>query len=277
MTAGGKVAWLMGAIILTGCAVKEVSGPTSVRRTFEDATGQDYYIELTRREGASQRVLVHKPPAPAAAVILFMGGDGRANVSPRGARSTNFLIRSRSLFFEQNLMVAVVDVPSDRVTLESFRHSDAHAIDIKGVITELRKLADVPVWAVGTSNGSASAANVAERFPPPAGPDGIVLTASVERSARGNSVFDAALGSIRVPALVVHHKEDACEWTPYWGAVRLHRALSGSIATELIPIEGGAAPYGDACEPHHYHGFIGRESEVVKMIADWIKAHPPRR
>lgn len=268
---------LMTAIVLAGCAAKEVDGPTSVRRTFEDATGHDYYIELTRREGAIQRVLVHKPPAPVATVILFMGGDGRAYVSPGVTRSTNFLIRSRSLFFDHNLMVAVVDVPSDRITLESFRHSDAHAIDMKGVIAELRKLADVPVWAVGTSNGSASAANIAARLPPPTGPDGIVLTASVERSGRGNSVFAAALGSIRVPALVVHHKEDACEWTPYWGAVRLHRALSRSVATDLISIEGGAAPYGDPCEPYHYHGFIGRESEVVKLIADWIKAHPRAR
>jgi len=160
--------------------------------------------------------------------------------------------------------------------LEFFRHSEAHAIDITGVIAELRKLANVPVWAVGTSNGSASVANVATRFPPSRGPDGIVLTSSVERSDRGNSVFDASLGRIKVPALVVHHKDDACPWTPYRGAIHLKDALSASPARELIEIDGGSTPYGDPCEPYHYHGFIGRERLVVKIIADWIKAHPTR-
>lgn len=267
---------LLGAILLTACAVKEVSGPTTVHRMSYGLDGQGYYVVVTRREGTTQNAFVIKPPAPFAAVILFMGGDGRANVSPRGVSSGNFLIRSRSYFFEENLMVAIIDAPSDRSTLESFRHSEAHAIDIKGVIAEVRKLAEVPVWAVGTSNGSASVANIAARFPSPAGPDGIVLTSSVERSRRGNSVFDAALGRITVPALVVHHKNDACAWTPYRGAIHLERALSGSTARELIGIEGGSTPHGDPCEPYHYHGFVGREREVVKIIADWIKAHPTR-
>jgi pimeloyl-ACP methyl ester carboxylesterase len=229
---------------------------------------------VTRREGVIQKVFIMKPAAPDAAVILFTGGDGRAYVSPGGANSNNFLIRSQHYFFEENLMVAIVGVPSDRKTLHSFRHSEAHAIDIKGIIAELRMLADVPVWAIGTSNGSASVANVAWRFPPPAGPDGVVLTSSVERSGKGNSVFDARLGRINVPALVVHHKDDACPWTPYTGAIRLQHSLSASRDTKLISIDGGSIPYGDACQPFHYHGFIGRERQVVEIIADWIKAHP---
>jgi len=273
-----KIGWLLGAVLLTACAVavKEVDGPTTVRRTSDGPDRQDSYVVVTRREGATQNAFVMKPAAPAAAVILFMGGHGRANVGPGGASSSNFLIRSQSYFFEENLMVAIVDAPSDQSTLDFFRHSEAHAIDIKGVIAELRKLADVPVWAVGTSNGSASVANVAARFPPPTGPDGIVLTASVERSGGGNSVFDAPLGRIRVPALVVHHKDDACQWTPYRGAIHLEGALSGSRARELIGIDGGSTPHGDPCQPYHYHGFVGREREVVKIIADWIKAHPSR-
>jgi pimeloyl-ACP methyl ester carboxylesterase len=277
-TAGAlsRIAWLLIPLLLTACAVREVDGPSIVSRTSAGPDRQDYYVVVTRREGASQTAVVMKPATPAAAVILFMGGPGRANVSPRGAASGNFLIRSQRDFFEENLMVAIVDVPSDRSTLEFFRNSEAHAIDIAGVIAELRKLAEVPVWAVGTSNGSASVANVASRFPPSRGPDGIVLTSSVERSDRGNSVFDASLGRIRVPALVVHHKDDACPWTPYRGAIHLKDALSASPARELIGIDGGSTPYGDPCEPYHYHGFIGRERQVVKIIADWIKAHPTR-
>jgi len=272
-----RIAWLLIPFLWTACAVREVDGPSIVSRTSDRPDRQDYYVVVTRRAGASQTVFVMKPETPAATVILFMGGPGRANVSPRGATSGNFLIRSQLYFFEENLMVAIVDVPSDRDTLEFFRHSEAHAIDITGVIAELRKLADVPVWAVGTSNGSASVANVAARFPPPTGPDGIVLTSSVERSgARSNSVFDASLNRIRVPALVVHHKDDACPSTPYSGAIRLKDTLSASPTRGLVGIDGGSMPYGPPCEPYHYHGFIGRERQVVKIIADWIKAHPTR-
>jgi len=275
-TALKKVGWLLGAVLLTACAVKEVNGPTTIRPVSDGPDRQDYYVVVTRREGATQSVFVMKPAAPAAAVILFTGGDGRASVSPAGASGGNFLLRSKRYFLAENLMVAIVDAPSDWGTLDRFRHSEAHAIDIKGVIAELRKLADIPVWAVGTSNGSASVANVAARFPPPTGPDGIVLTSSVARSSRNNSVFDAALGRIKVPALVVHHKDDACEWTPYRGATRLEAALSGARSRELIGIDGGSTPDGDPCEAYHYHGFVGREPAVVKIIADWIKAHPTR-
>jgi pimeloyl-ACP methyl ester carboxylesterase len=89
-------------------------------------------------------------------------------------------------------------------------------------------------------------------------------------------VFDADLGHIRVPVLVVHHKDDACRATAYPGAVYLTRVLSGSREKELIAIDGGSTPHADPCEPYHYHGFVGREREVVKIISDWIKAHSTR-
>jgi len=90
------------------------------------------------------------------------------------------------------------------------------------------------------------------------------------------SVLDAHLKRIRVPVLVLHHKDDACELCPYKGAIRLEASLSNAPARELIGIEGGASPHGNPCDAYHYHGFIGREREVVRIIANWIKAHPPK-
>ena len=39
---------------------------------------------------------------------------------------------------------------------------------------------------------------------------------------------------------------------------------------ELISIKGGVDS-GDPCEAQAYHGFNGREEEVVGKIADWIQ------
>ena len=57
-------------------------------------------------------------------------------------------------------MVAVVDAPSDRQRGMNaiFRMSRAHAADIAAVADYLKKQSDVPVWLVGTSMGSFSAA-----------------------------------------------------------------------------------------------------------------------
>jgi len=261
------------ALLLTACiGVREVDGETRIERHTFVEDREIIYLTVNRREGVTQDAFVLKPDHPRATVLLFMGGSGRSNMGRHGATSSNFLIRSQELFFEQGLMVAVFGMPTDRKWLDGFRHSEAHAVDIKGVIAELRRIADVPVWAVGTSSGSASVANVAARLPPPDGPDGIVLTSSVERSGKGNAVFDASLGRIAVPVLMVHHRADACEWTPYAGAERLGRALSGSPDTELIAFDGGGAPRGDPCQPWHHHGFVGQEADVVRIIADWIKA-----
>jgi hypothetical protein len=216
---------------------------------------------------------------PVASVVLFAGGHGNLNLygTNIGWGRGNFLVRTRGDFASQGFMVAVVDSPTDRKTDAGmnygFRHSEEHATDIKAVIKQLRLIEDVPVWLIGTSNGCASLANIASSFPPPEGPDGVVFTSSVQYSGTGNSVFYTHLDRIEVPALVVHHKEDACSLSSYDGAVELKKELSSSRRTELIGIEGGSLPHGNVCDAFHYHGFIGKEKEVVKIISDWIKAN----
>ena len=74
----------------------------------------------------------------------------------------------------------------------------------------------MPVWLIGTSMGTVSAANGAARLTA-GGPDGLVLTSTVTRQGRERieTVGDVRLDAIRVPTLVVHHKNDACRATPY--------------------------------------------------------------
>ena len=124
-------------------------------------------------------------------------------------------------------MVAVTDAPSDRPQgLWNFRTSAAHAEDIKYVIAELRKMFDIPVWLIGTSMGTVSAANSAARLKE-GGADGLVLTSTITKESRvvTETVNSVRLKDIRVPTLVVHHKRDGCVVTPYEEAVALMKHL----------------------------------------------------
>jgi hypothetical protein len=47
--------------------------------------------------------------------------------------------------------------------------------------------------------------------------------------------------------------------------------LTNTPRKELLSIDGGTSK-GDPCEAMAYHGFNGKEEEVVTIIANWITA-----
>ena len=87
-------------------------------------------------------------------------------------------------------MAVVVDAPSDRQRapfLNGFRQTEEHAADLKATIAWARATAKVPVWLVGTSRGTQSAAYAATVLQGADAPDGVVLTATIladDNSAR---------------------------------------------------------------------------------------------
>ena len=235
-------------------------------------------VDIPTRAGVTQRILVLGPPDPRAAVVLFAGGHGGLQLAPDGELGWgkgNFLIRSRDLFAEHGLRVVVIDAPSDRQSnpfLGGFRQTPQHVADVKAVVSWLKQEAPMPVWLVGTSRGTQSAAFVAtELWPDQGGPDGIVLSSTVLRDPRGRPVPDMALGRVRVPVLVVHHKQDGCQLCAYGDVPRLMDRLTATPRKELLAFDGGI-DRGDPCEAFAYHGFNGLEREVVGKIAAWIAA-----
>lgn len=242
------------------------------------APAEEMRVEpLASRPGVTLPVLVLRADRPVASVILFAGGDGKlGGFRPDGtpARGGNFLVRSRAVFLEQGLTVAVVDVPSDRLEgrgLIGFRQSPQHMQDIAAVMRHLRQLTPVPVWLVGTSLGSVSAAAAAIQIRED-GPQGIVLTSSVVNPGFQGNLPSLRLGEIRVPTLVVHHELDECKESLFKDVPPLIAGLRAAPRKELIAVRGGGPPKGDPCEPWGYHGYPGLESRVVISIADWIKA-----
>jgi pimeloyl-ACP methyl ester carboxylesterase len=245
------------------------------------ASAADELRAIPTRPGVTQSFLLVRPVArPVAAVVLFAGGNGALHLGGRRLGLVgNFLVRNRARFAEHGLLVAVVDSPSDRPAgLDGFRTSAAHADDVRAVIAALRGEGVGAVWLVGTSMGTVSAANAAVRLAGADGPDGLVLSSTVTREGRERpeSVGDVRLKSIRVPTLVVHHRQDACRATPYADTPGLLRDLASAPRRELLSFDGGASPQSAPCEARSAHGYLGLDAEVVAAIAKWITTAGPR-
>src|SRR5690242_6675929 len=236
-------------------------------------------VDVPTRPGVTQRFLLLSPRAPKATVVLFAGDDGALHIAPDGRfqygnLTGNFLVRSRQLFVEHDLAVAIVDAPSDRQGfpfrfLSGFRQTPAHAADIKAVIAWLREHVGAPVWLIGTSRGTQSVAYLATQLTGRDGPDGIVLTSTILADDGSRPVPAMALETLRIPVLVVHHEQDGCRFCLFRDMPALMHKLDEVPVKELIAVNGGVSR-GDPCQAFAYHGYNGIESFVVVRIAGWI-------
>jgi len=191
----------------------------------------------------------------------------------------NFLVRSRGEFTKRGVIAAVVEAPSDQQRnwgmTDEFRLGKEHFTDISMVVADLiKRFPTLPVFLVGTSRGSVSAAALSARFGGEL--SGAVLTASMFRQSGrqskepgpGLSRFD--FSTIKVRLLFVHHVSDHCAVTPYGDAARFAEAHS------LITVFGGSSPQSDPCDAFSAHGFFGKESEAIAETVNWMLKKPFR-
>lgn len=240
-------------------------------------------ISIPTPRGATQAFILIKPDHPVASVVLFAGGSGALGLKSTSSMNWgkgNFLVRSRNKFAAHNFIVAVVDAPSDQQHGMNaiFRMSGAHAGDIAAVATYLKNEAAVPVWLIGTSMGTFSAAGGAI-----AGKDidGLVLTSTVTRAApewatmksHPNGVADMALSKITMPTLIMSHREDACNASPAADAAKLRMRLTKARKAEVALLDGGDPPQSDPCQAKSPHGYFGIEVEAVDTIAKFVRSN----
>jgi pimeloyl-ACP methyl ester carboxylesterase len=279
---GATLAGLIFALGFAGGIFCDVcNAPPAEDAIIRAEAGNDLLVTITSRPGVTQDFFLVKPPneSPVASVILFAGGEGNLDLAAQsdGWIGESFVLRSRFQFAAEGFLVAVVDTPSDRRHgYSSFRVTDQHAADIAAIIAYLREQAPVPVWLVGTSRGSISAANVA--LLRTGGPDGLVLSSATTRGSklRPVSIMDLPLGDIRLPTLLVHHRDDACPNAPYGDLTELERRLKNVSVLDAITLAGGASVGSEPCSGFSHHGYFGVEREVVTSIAAWIKAAGPK-
>jgi len=225
-----------------------------------------------------------KPNSPKAAVVLFAGGKGYLGLSESNGeikrQRKSFLVANREGFVDKGLMVAMFNPPEGVEDLRrSYRISEKHGQDIRAVVEYLKKQADVPVWLIGHSRGTFSAANGAIRLGNLV--SGLVLTSTITKSrekyaiykTHPNAVLDMDLASIKAPVLVLANKPDSCASSPASNAEKVGKALTGSSAA-AIKVYGDEDPGSDNCKwggPHHFAGF---EDTVEAAIAEFIGAQP---
>ncbi len=255
------------AMMLTASCV--LSAP--VEANAADAT----LVTVKTPRGVSQPFLFAAPDRPKAAVILFVGGNGALRITGSGHVTNygqNFLIRSFGDFVNKGLMVALVDVPSRTETMSpKFRLSKQHAGDMIAIVKYMNNKADVPVWLVGHSRGTYSAAGVAIKIRKRL--SGLVLASTVTRDSPKKlpeGVLSLKLRGFKKPVLILAHKGDGCSVTPPANASKLKATLSQSPRVEIAMLAGGHSPKSDPCESLSEHGFYGIESGAVDRIAKFI-------
>ena len=251
--------------------------PTSV-------PAQQEIVTLPTRPGVTQSYfLTSKPKNFQAMAILFPGSGGLIQLRTDSGRvrfnQGNFLVRSRAEFVKRGVTAGIIDAPSDQQAgwgmSDEFRRGDLHVTDISAVAGDMTKrFPGTPLFLVGTSRGSVSAAALGARLTGQIA--GVILTATMFQPAGrksnepgpGLSGFDFA--SIKAPVLFVHHVGDQCEVTPYSDAARL------TDRYPLVTVFGGSAAQSGRCEAFSQHGFYGKEAETVAEIVNWMLKKPFR-
>lgn len=227
-------------------------------------------VRLDVRPGVKLPIHYAKRDGAKATLILIPGGvGGLGKLDGNEPTSNNFLVRSRAHFAEAGFNVAIMGRPQDQNDLTyELRTSATHLADIRRIVDYVKADTGLPVWLVGTSRGSVSAAAAAIDFPPDT-LAGVVLSSSVVRDKPG-ALPSQKLSAIRLPVLLLHHKQDACPICRPADLPDVLGALSQVPVKKLVMLEGGGPAQGGVCEALHHHGFIGIEREAVRAVTDWI-------
>jgi dienelactone hydrolase len=213
-----------------------------------------------------------------ALLALYIGGDGTLNLGAGQVNtgSPNTLARNRYHFAAEGYVVAVIDAANDfnatPTGLSGRRLGPQHLADLRTVMADLRvRYPGLPVWGVGHSRGTLSAAVTALSVEPPA--DGLVLMSSLTGDP-ANPTEDLSrldLESIRGPALIVSHLADQCAFTSPDDSRALRKRFTASERARFRGFEGGSAPLSDPCDPLAPHGFFGIDQKVIDAVTKWVR------
>jgi hypothetical protein len=231
-------------------------------------------VTIPTRPGVTQSFFIANmgDVKPQAAALLFIGGGGAIRLRMEGGQvrfgAQNFLPRSRLHFIRNGILPVIMDNPSDQNSLsDDFRVGRAHQTDVRAAVAEVKKrYPGLPVFLVGTSRSTISVAQLGRSLGDEV--SGIVLSSSLWRANHPGALEAFDWKSIRVPALLVHHRDDDCFATLYRDLPR------GASIHPLISVKGGKPAESGPCDPLAAHGFFGKEAETVDAIAAWMLKKP---
>lgn len=252
-------------------AVSSAGGPAAAL-----AVGGELF-HLATRDGVQTPVFWQASASARATVLLFPGGGGGFGTVSQGLPTgANFLVRSVPHFLAQGLNVAVIGRPSDRADLGyADRLSPAHLQDVAAVLAWVRARSAAPLWLVGTSRGTVSVLAAALQWQDQGRVAGVVLSSSILNPSKPGALPRQDLAALRLPVLLLHHRDDACPVCPPDAVPGTLAALRQAPLKKVVWMAGGGPPMGDICGPWHWHGYIGLEHEAVAQIAEWITQPGP--
>jgi alpha/beta hydrolase fold len=239
-----------------------------------DCRAAQELVTVPTREGVTDTYLLmqNKSATPKVVVIAFVGGFGVVGLAGRQVPikfgpAANFLIRVRNDLVDADVAEVVVDAPSDKLPQgmsDDFRLGPEHLADIRAVLAEVKKrLPDAKVYLAGHSRGTVSAAALAAKLGDAV--QGVVLmSTATNRDRQGPALSSFNFASIRVPVLLVHHRDDRCFTNPYYNAERLSKSFP------LISVSGGDPPQSGPCDSQSAHGYFGKDAAVARVMKDWM-------
>lgn len=234
----------------------------------------DRLVNIDTRPGVRVGYWWMERPEATATVVLLPGGKGAIGMQGGAPASQNFLVRNRDLFAAAKFNVAVVGRPGDQQDLTlAFRTSVDHIEDLRRIVERVKRDTGKPVWLVGTSRGTTSAAAAGIALGNAIA--GVVLTSSITDASLPGAIQNMPLAELRVPVLVMHHRRDACKATPPGPVQSLLDALANAPVKRVVMPTAGGPVSGDPCEPRHWHGFSGMDEAAVEEIADFVRNPKP--
>ena len=265
---------LVALFVLAPAAARADNAMSRIKAT---AAPYEEIVRVLVRKDVEEPVLLSMASPeqkPKRILLLFPGGDGIMKIQqkPGGVWFQllgNYLIRVRAQFVDDEDIAVSVDMPTDLYCCANdvFRLGAQHAADVGHILDALAaRFPGAQFYLVGTSKGTVSAAALGAALGSRLA--GVVLTSTVTLPSRdGNGLASFDFGTLKVPVLVVHHKSDYCQVTPY-GRME---GIASDRRFALITVTGSENAHGDYCQAFSYHGYAGREKQVAAAVMGWVR------
>jgi hypothetical protein len=245
---------MIRSLVLPALAALALSDPALGQGRQDPNLAHPHEVLTVQRDGYTIAGLVAfaKTESPKYGIALFPGHPGIIKLreeagAPVFEMRGNFLVRTRRHWLDGEMLIMVVDAPSDQWASfdQRFRETPRYGADVAALVGEAARKYAVKDWTfVGTSEGSVSAFHAARMNPELA--QRVILTASVFVSGKnGPGLSRADYGSLKSELLFVHHVDDPCAFTPY----REARPPPGAAAGRSSPCAAAAAGRAGCARP----------------------------
>jgi hypothetical protein len=222
-------------------------------------------VDIPSVHGVHTRALIAPTQVVKATVLLFIGGGGLLKISENGRTDhIHTFVRSFGMWRDYGVQAVLIDSPFDLGNaLRGHRRASKEHLDrVSEVIRHFHAKSSQPIWIFGHSMGTSTvAAFLSSERPEIAFLRGYIVAGT----HRGESIP----ASIKLPALGIHHRREACPSTPIAATESIMRTRTPDTPRAMVMLDGGDDK-GDRCQAMAYHGFNGIEHELIKTAAEFV-------